>query len=120
MHRCYPTGPKSLEVPRQASINKIVTQRPSTKPWPVYILGPHSEIPDNTNNMADALGRIRRPDGNLAPERDATPTVVVIRVPFRGRPRRSDKVSRVSQNKNPRQESQLVDGLLPQVVWPAP
>lgn len=104
----------------RTSILKIITQRPSTKPRPVHILGPHSETPDNRNDMADTLRRIRRPNGNLAPKRNATSTVLVIRVPFRRRPRSSDKIPHMSQHQNPRQETQLIDCLLPHIVWPAP
>lgn len=46
--------------------------------------------------------------------------MLVIRVPFRSRPRPSDKVPRVSQDQNPRQETQLINRLLPQTIGPAP
>lgn len=46
--------------------------------------------------------------------------MLVIRVPFRRRPRRSDKVPHMSQDHHTRQEPQLTDSLLPQTIWAVP
>lgn len=96
---------------------RIVTQRPSTEPGPVHGLSPHSETADDVNDVADALGRSGRPDGDPAPERDAG-CAIVARVPQGQRwcPRGSNEVPLVLQNEKAWQESQLLNGLPPDGV----
>lgn len=96
---------------------RIVTQRPSTEPGPVHGLSPHSETADDVNDVADALGRSGRPDGDPAPERDAG-CAIVARVPQGQRwcPRGSNEVPLVLQNDKAWQNSQILNGLPPDGV----